>query len=151
LKPYGLIADLHLHRWTAFATVDEDGVNSRLKILLDEIERAADAVVAAGGDTLIIAGDVFHVRGSVAPSVLNPVRDCLHDIADRLTSVYIIPGNHDLEFKFSSRIGNAVTTLDGLAGTVRVLDGVDTITVPSVVMVPWIENIADLKGVLESK
>ncbi len=37
------------------------------------MKRAAAEVRAAGGDTLVFAGDLFHTRGSLDPEVFNPV------------------------------------------------------------------------------
>ena len=41
MRPYLLVSDLHAFAWSQFARVNEDGVNSRLTIILDELERAA--------------------------------------------------------------------------------------------------------------
>lgn len=164
-KPYGLLADLHLHDWSAFKDAwpqRSDGLNPRLAALLDEIERAALEVKAAGGETLILAGDVFHVRGSVKPSVYNPTRDRLRDIVLRHgMEIVIMPGNHDLEGRESTRIGSAVTGLE-FRGTglnedsvIRVIDephrsmgmgrdGHDCI------LVPWVENVENLKTQLDT-
>ena len=109
MKPYGLMADLHLHNWNAFASVGESGVNARLQLLLNEIRRCADEVKKAGGDTIVIAGDVFHVRGSIAPSVLNPTLDTLRHLISGGIRFVILAGNHDLEGKESNRIGSAIT------------------------------------------
>ena len=64
-KPYGLVADVHCHAWSAFSRIEEDGVNSRLRIILDELLRVGEEVLELGGNKLVIAGDLFHVRGSV--------------------------------------------------------------------------------------
>jgi DNA repair exonuclease SbcCD nuclease subunit len=139
MKPYGLMADLHLHRWSSFSETNEAGLNSRLAGLLSEIARCAEEVHKVGGDTIVMAGDVFHVRGSVAPSVLNPTIDWLEKIhQDYDTKFIIIPGNHDLEGKNSTRIGSAVTAL--------ARDYVGIENSPSIwmqgnaVLVPWFES-----------
>lgn len=136
---YGLMADLHLHRWSAFATTTPEGLNSRLNSLLLEIERCAREVMDAGGKHVVMAGDVFHVRGSVAPSVLNPTIDCLRRLHKLLGTEFIImPGNHDLEGRESERIGSAVVALEGPGVNVatRLCWHDDTKTI----MVPWIED-----------
>ncbi|WP_374335322.1 exonuclease SbcCD subunit D [Methyloversatilis sp.] len=146
MTPYALMADVHLHRWTAFSSVEEDGVNSRLRILHREIRRAANEVRAAGGNRLIVAGDLFHVRGNIAPSVLNPTVDVFKEIVDWGIEVVIIPGNHDLEGKNSERIGSAVTSLEGVG--CRVVNQPEIIG--DVFLVPWFESIDDLKSLLDS-
>lgn len=103
-----IISDTHNHNWSVFSHVLPSGVNSRLQHILDETWRAAETVKALGGNTLIHCGDIFHVRGSVAPSVLNPTIDLYGKIYNELgVNVYLLAGNHDLEGKNSSRLGNA--------------------------------------------
>jgi DNA repair exonuclease SbcCD nuclease subunit len=147
--PYGLMADLHLHPWSAFSRTTPDGQNSRLQALLGEIERCASEVNAAGGNVVVMAGDIFHVRGSVAPSVLNATRDMLNDIGDtHNVAFHIMPGNHDLEGKHSTRLSSAVTALESIF--VKVISqphysGKDM----RVVMVPWFESVDDLKATID--
>jgi DNA repair exonuclease SbcCD nuclease subunit len=154
MSAYGIVSDLHFHGWSAFSGTGSDGLNHRLSLLLQELHRAAKNVKAAGGRTLIVAGDVFHVRGQIAPSVLNPVRDTFHEIAGDGMSIFILAGNHDLEGRHSSRLGAAVTALE-LNG---VATGITTIAEQTgiayagdsdptrVTMIPWIENVEDLKA-----
>lgn len=147
-NPFGLMADLHLHAWSSFSKTEPSGLNSRLAGLLREIYRAAQVVHEAGGDQIIMAGDVFHVRGSVAPSVLNATCDTLYKCnLDFGTKFLIIPGNHDLEGKDSTRLGSAVTALEGTFVAVRNQTYMDEDT--GVVMVPWFESIPALKAELE--
>jgi DNA repair exonuclease SbcCD nuclease subunit len=148
-KPYALMADLHLHNWSAFSQTEENGINNRLNILLNEIKRAGQMLLDAGGRVLVIAGDVFHVRGSISPSVLNPTLDTFAGLRADGIEVFILPGNHDLEHKSASRLSSAVTALEG-AGCVIVNrsliwqneDG-------RFAMLPWHENIADLKKAIK--
>lgn len=143
-EPKVILADLHLHNWNQFATVNADGINTRLQILLDEIKRAGAELQKAGGDTMIFAGDVFHVRGSIAPSVFNPVQDTLEELVNMGIRVIIIPGNHDLEGKGSDRVGSAVTSLEKVG--CEVLNAVEKID--GDLFVPWHEDIVDLKKTL---
>jgi DNA repair exonuclease SbcCD nuclease subunit len=148
MSPYGLLADLHKHAWSQFSTVLPNGVNSRLQGLLDEVQRAAQEVKAAGGRKLVFAGDVFHVRGSVAPSVLNPVRDTLNDIVIGMDmEIVILAGNHDLEGKDATRLGSAITALEGPG--IKVCNAISFDMDLNVVLVPWIESIEHLKKELE--
>lgn len=141
-SPYGLMADLHLHDWSAFATTTADGQNSRLVGLLGEISRCAHEVMAAGGSTVILAGDVFHVRGSVKPSVGNAIKDLLTHLVTKLSvSFYIMPGNHDLEGKDSTRLSSAVTALEGTG--IRIEN--EACVIGNVAMIPWVESIDELK------
>lgn len=148
MKPYALIADCHLHRWSKFSTTDSDGVNSRLRGLLNEIHRAAKTTHDQGGNTVVIAGDLFHVRGSVAPSVLNPTLDEFRSIHDLYgTRFIIVAGNHDLEGKDSTRVGSAVTALENDFTTVVNMPQADTSV--KAVLLPWYERIDELKAKIE--
>lgn len=147
-KPYALMADLHLHPWTAFSTTLPTGLNSRLDGLLREIMRAAEEVVKRGGNRVVMAGDVFHVRGSVAPSVMNPTMDTLREI-HRLLGIefLILPGNHDLEGRETTRIGSAVTALE--CEYIRVCNDTEFNDDVQAILIPWHESIAALKAELE--
>lgn len=142
MNPFGVISDLHFHNWSAFSSVDKNGLNSRLIRLTQQVARAAVAVKNAGGRHLFITGDVFHVRGSVAPSVLNPVLDVFEALCNQF-EVHILPGNHDLEGKDASIIGSAVTSLMKVGCNVI---GTEPETINSEVrMLPWYESLDELK------
>jgi DNA repair exonuclease SbcCD nuclease subunit len=140
-KPYGLVADIHLHQWSAFAEVTHYGMNSRLAMLLAELTRVAILTKQHGGDTLVIAGDLFHVRGSIAPSVLNPTMDTIAAIIKMDMKVIIIPGNHDLEGKDSERTTSAVTALERIGCSVIH----QPMVFPGLAFMPWMDKIEDLK------
>lgn len=143
---YALCADIHAHGWSAFSSVDEDGVNTRLTLLMQELEAAADNLwTTAGGTQIILAGDIFHVRGKVAPSVLNVVKDTLENLVTRGFEFTILAGNHDLEGKESTRIGSAVTALEG--PNIRVINEREVCYIGGrkVALIPWIEDLEDLK------
>lgn len=114
MKPYVVISDLHYHAWSAFAETNAQGVNTRLQMILDATREAAEAVRAAGGNHIFIAGDVFHKRGEIAPSVLNPVMDLYRDLIAQGYEIHAIPGNHDLERNDSERLANSITALESL-------------------------------------
>lgn len=113
---YAVVSDLHCHNWSAFSTIGVGGINSRLQLIIDELWRAARELDAAGGTELIIAGDLFHVRGAIAPEVFNPVHQAIYEILDAFGDLRIlaIPGNHDLASRETTELGNAMQTLDAL-------------------------------------
>jgi hypothetical protein len=147
MKPYGVISDTHHHNWSAFATTLESGINSRLQQILDETVRCADEVLAAGGNTIYHGGDLFHVRGSIAPSVLNPTMDCYRSILARGLRIVINAGNHDLEGKDANRLGSAITALEGIGCSV--VNAPNYGTYDDMVIIPWIASIAKLKEAIE--
>lgn len=148
MKPYGLMADLHLHNWSAFASIEESGVNARLQLLLNEIRRCCRHVKNEGGDTVVIAGDVFHVRGSIAPSVLNPTLDTLRQLIKDGIRFVILAGNHDLEGKESNRIGSAITALEGIGCTVVNTHSYGLMALERAVLIPWTQKIDELKALI---
>lgn len=147
MEPYGIVSDQHFHNWSAFASVNAAGINSRLEYQLNELRRCADAVRAAGGNTIFNAGDTFHVRGSLAPSVLNPVIDLHRELIAEGFKIHILAGNHDLESRESNRISSAITALSGV-GCSTASDGMTTM-LPTVKMLPWIQSVEELKRILE--
>lgn len=148
----GFISDSHNHPFSAFATIDEHGINSRLQATLDEIWRAALAVRGAGGKTMFHGGDLFHVRGSVSPMVLNMTQDLFKRIKEELgITVVFNTGNHDLESKESSRLSNAVTAMETIGHVVQHEPGMVVIAPKHLMLVvPWHNSIRDLKEVLEN-
>jgi DNA repair exonuclease SbcCD nuclease subunit len=145
MKPYGLFSDVHAHPWSAFSTTLPSGLNSRLGLILDEMWRMAQEVLAAGGDTLVFAGDLFHQRGAIDPEVFNPTYSLIERIAAEAgLRVLLIPGNHDLKGRNTTELGNAMQKLDAIIG-------VDVITQPKVIpelglaLVPWFDKVNDLK------
>lgn len=150
MKPYGVISDTHNHAWSSFATTQSDGTNSRLQVTLSEIRRCAAEVRAAGGNLIIHAGDMFHVRGSIAPSVLNPTKDCLKELIEQGFEIVILAGNHDLESKESNRLSSAITALEDIGCRIVNATSYDAGCAAELVMVPWHQNTADLKVAIEA-
>jgi DNA repair exonuclease SbcCD nuclease subunit len=113
--PYAVISDVHLHPWSQFSYTLPNGRNNRLQQILDGIEQAATHLLKIGGNDLVITGDLFHTRGNVKPSVLNPTVDLFADLTSRGVTVHGIPGNHDLEGINSDSLGNAMHSLSMLS------------------------------------
>lgn len=141
---FGIVSDTHNHAWNAFATASADGVNSRLQLILDETLRCATEIKARGGKTMYHAGDLFHVRGSVAPSVLNPTLDTYKQIIDMGIEIRILAGNHDLEFREANRTGSAVTALEAIG--CKIVNESMCFGDDKVVMIPWFQNVDELKA-----
>lgn len=160
MKPFGVVSDMHCHLWSVFSTTGDNGLNSRLEIILSEFERAAAEVKAAGGDMLIIGGDIFHKRGTIDPEVLNPLRDSIGRILRSGVSVYAIPGNHDLKSRDTNALSSAVQNINGMsdlgpdmeATRVEVYNEPKIVTYDgyNVAYVPWRENPASLLRDIQS-
>jgi DNA repair exonuclease SbcCD nuclease subunit len=144
--PYGIVSDIHLHNWSAFSSILSTGENERLMLVLQALESSAHEMHREGCKRMYIAGDLFHVRGKITPSVLNPTLAAFKRIV-KLLDVRIIPGNHDLESNDSCELTNATQALAALGCTV--------ITKPTqffdddVYMVPWEAHLGELKKKLK--
>ncbi len=147
---YAVLSDQHAHKWSQFSSVDKDGMNTRLKHILQEMERAADELIKSGGDTMIFAGDLFHIRGSISPEVFNPTFQTIRNILNRGIQIYAIPGNHDLAERDTTELGNAIQTLGALPGF-------NVITKPKFILtaggpigfIPWYSKIDALKAAVD--
>lgn len=152
---YALLSDQHGHKWSQFATTGPDGVNSRLRCMLTEMERAADELLAAGGKHMVFAGDLFHVRGSIDPEVFNPVFETIVGILNKGVRIFAIPGNHDLAGRDTTKIGNAIQTLGELKNFhVITSPSVTNLDEQRIAFLPWFSKLDDLrtavKGVIEN-
>ncbi len=93
-----IMADIHFHDYKPHSHIDLDGVNSRLNDCATAFRWAANRAVGEGASILLIAGDVFHVRGAMKPSVINVVRGCIkYAVETCKLEVGILAGNHDME------------------------------------------------------
>lgn len=148
--PYLLLSDTHYHAWHQFSHVDADGVNSRLKIIIEETKRAVEALKSAGGTLMVHAGDAFHVRGELAPTVLNPVADLYTWIDDQGVSVFVLAGNHDLEGRESSLVANASTIFCHVAHSATVVASQEgTMMTANLVMIPYDHDLSRLRKTLQ--
>jgi len=146
-KPnYGIVSDVHLHNWSAFSSVLPSGENERLRIILDELSHAVDTMVSAGCKRMYIAGDLFHVRGKITPSVMNPTLRMFEQLIKKI-DIRIIPGNHDLESDESCELTNATQALSAL-GCVVATEPM-YFTDDDVLMIPWEPSLAKLKKTMK--
>lgn len=144
---YAITADVHFHGWSAFSKVDETGANSRLTALINDFRLAGEKAKIAGAARLYVDGDLFHVRGAIAPSVLMPVRDLFAELVDSGLEIRVLAGNHDMEFKHSTRLGNATGGVDMIG--VTLVHSTMVFDDDKVVAVPWFESSRALREELE--
>ena len=90
-----IMADLHFHAFKQFAS-RVDGDNSRFLEIIEAFSNAVEMAAEQECTALLIAGDVFHARGALRPSVFNRVFFEIAEAAGDM-QVLIIPGNHDME------------------------------------------------------
>lgn len=143
--PFGIVSDIHLHNWSAFSSILPTGENDRLMIILNALLDSAKVMADQGCQRMYIAGDLFHERGKITPSVLNPTLRIFKLITE-LLEVRLIPGNHDLESDDSKELTNATQALESL--------GVIVVTKPTyfaddeVAMFPWEPSLVELRKVM---
>ena len=137
---YLLVSDLHCHTWSSYSKTNPDGVNSRLRIILDELRAATLQAAKIGISKMVIAGDLFHVRGSIDPEVLNPVQEVIAEIMERGFDIYAIPGNHDLKSRDTTELGSSIQTLSQMfsaEGSVRIINGPTFFPDMKLAFIPW--------------
>lgn len=135
---YFLFSDPHFHNWSQFSETDEKGINTRLQDILGAFRKIVASANKNGVERLYCAGDIFHVRGKVAPSVMNPVLEAFREAIESGVEIRVIPGNHDLENKESDGLGNATRALKGIG--VVVCDEITWFRDDKVVMFPWFSS-----------
>lgn len=141
-----IVSDVHLHNWNPFSSITSYGVNTRLLSILNSLLEVANKLNK--GDRMYIAGDLFHVRGNITPSVQNPTIELFSKLVkEHGIQVRIIPGNHDLESKDTSKLTNAVQALKEV--------GCEICNEPTyyeddmVYMIPWIDSLDDLREAID--
>lgn len=145
---FAVLSDSHLHNWRQFASTNENGINSRLVHILKEFRRCAHTLRQhkPDGDAVIYhAGDLFHVRGNVPPSVLNPTLQAISDIVDEYgVELWLLPGNHDMEMNSDLSVGYAINSLSSIKG-VNVTSDIAFDDRNKVLMHRWHDRLDDLR------
>jgi DNA repair exonuclease SbcCD nuclease subunit len=148
MQPYGIVSDLHFSNWSAFATTNSDGINSRLQSIANELVRAGEVLKASGGSRLYVAGDIFHIRGSIQTEVMNVAALAFAQVANMGIEIRAIFGNHDIGSRDGKWADNAVEALSYVGvECVGHGDGVRD----NVLMIPWVESVKELRNLLIAK
>jgi DNA repair exonuclease SbcCD nuclease subunit len=95
-SPVLVVSDIHFHAFKQHSKLI-DGVNSRLLDQIRAWRQAVELGQARGCSLMLIAGDVFEVRGSIKPSVFNRVTSLVMETLARGFDIGVVPGNHDME------------------------------------------------------
>ncbi len=98
-----LVADVHLHPHTAFASVDESGLNTRSLEVLKALRIVGEHCLKEGIQEWWWLGDIFHVKGKLpAREFLELCKLCRY-YSEKGIKIRIITGNHDYMDSASSR------------------------------------------------
>lgn len=142
---YLLVSDLHIHNYKNHAKW-VDGVNSRMLDCLNALDAAFEIGKEQGCNAAIIAGDIFHVRGYIRPSVFAKVYDRITKYS-QMMPVFMVSGNHDLE-SFSAA-ESALYALGGVKGCYgsHILDGSTHTNLQGDLMagIPYTHDIGEFK------
>lgn len=146
-----IISDTHLHNWTQFSTIDKNGVNSRLKIILKEMYSVAEKAKEAGCEALVHCGDLFHVKGKVDTSVLVPTTFLLEKINSLFPKgIVLITGNHDIDFSENSNVAGNSLFIPKLQKVVsKVENGRLLASDDDILFIAWHQDIDTWKSVFE--
>lgn len=142
------VSDIHFHPFPAYATLTEDGINSRMKHThnrLMEIFAAANELDAA----ILFAGDLFHTKTIGAETIDLAVKTfnaCKQPIIG-------VPGNHDQsthgpDGRHSARAINKIEWLDAYGSRMSTI--VKQGERIEVYGIPYVRNKEELKKELEN-
>lgn len=88
-----VFSDVHVHTWPAFSSVDERGINDRLRDTLRTIEQVGRIAVEEEVDLIVFAGDLFHM--SKLDAVTLALTSKALEALDSGRPILAIEGNHD--------------------------------------------------------
>ena len=89
-------SDLHAHPHRFGGVIAEDGRHSRLSDCLRVLDQTREAANNYRASVRLFCGDMFHVRGKLTPSVINPVIEHFQRGGNTFRD-FILVGNHDME------------------------------------------------------
>jgi DNA repair exonuclease SbcCD nuclease subunit len=88
-------ADIHAHNYKEFDRHSDLSGSERLDYIIHALTDIKDICVSRNIRTLLIAGDLFHIRSRVPTVVMNSVYDTIKNISEYFDDIIMIPGNHD--------------------------------------------------------
>ena len=143
------MADIHAHNYQNHAVIDENGMNSRLSTIINAMDEALDVAFEERCEAILIAGDIFHVRGSIKPAVYNAVFKQIGNMAAHIP-VYLISGNHDMEARSGHSALEPFGAIDGctLLDNVYVFVGDDKAPI-KIAGIPYYKDIDEFKKQLD--
>lgn len=112
-------ADLHGHNYREFATLDENGVNSRLIDQLKVLKEIKDSAWKHEVQDIRFLGDMLHLKNNHDSLVLKTIIGKMAELAEDFP-LLIVPGNHDYRLWTSHPV--VLEMLGDLADNVVVVD-----------------------------
>jgi len=133
---FAVTADVHAHPFGDFATIDSEGVNSRLQRTVDALAWAMSTASDQGATTFVIAGDLFHSRKDVPTIALDMVSEVLEEAQDTLDIILLL-GNHDLN---TSTHHASIAALSGIGQVVMDVTEITTRDDERLGLIPWCDT-----------
>lgn len=90
-----VLADVHSHQYSQFATVLPSGRNSRLQNVVDVLGEVAAFCRKNRVEALFLLGDLFHSRTKLDVDVLSATWVAVRDLCDAVQFPFFLVGNHD--------------------------------------------------------
>lgn len=117
----GLVfTDLHVHKHKFGGVVTEEGKHTRLMDCVSVLDQTYQHMLSSNISYRFFCGDMFHVRGKLAPSILNPVIEHFSRVhEEKAFKDFLLVGNHDMEHRTDGE--HAMKALGELRG-VHVLE-----------------------------
>lgn len=97
-----IASDTHVHSYSDFATVLDNGLNSRLYHCLSALEQALDRAHQQDYPFLF-CGDLIHSRTLIDARVMVELTNLFRKWTKKGVEIVMIPGNHDLYSKTGDR------------------------------------------------
>ena len=116
-----LIADPHVHPFQAFGRVGPGGVHSRVASTLEAMEKAFQYAKDNKIKHVVLLGDIFHGKGVVRGGVFNLVYRFLKKWSECISTITVIPGNHDLDAEYGGE--SVLEPLSSIVTVVRPEEG----------------------------
>lgn len=88
-------ADLHAHNFKEFDERMIGNSSTRLHHITETLYCMGEYALENGINTILFAGDLFHVRARVNTLVYNKVFDAISELSSKGIKFIMIPGNHD--------------------------------------------------------
>ena len=89
------ISDIHCHMFKEFDKGDDITGSTRFTKIMDTLRYVHQFCKENDIGHILMAGDLFNVRGKISTVVYNHVHDVLQDICTDGINIIAIPGNHD--------------------------------------------------------
>lgn len=137
-------ADIHAHNFKEFDNISDKSGSQRLDNIVDTLGAMQDFCVSTNIPVLLIAGDLFNIRGKIVTIVYNAIYTKIKEICSKGINVIILSGNHDE----SGNGEDIVSSLHGLQDipNVQIVESLSTIYVTHdeevvrIVCVPYMKN-----------